>query len=88
MPSGSRVKPSPEIIHSTVREAEIAAQRQRFAGLELLRVDESKASPKELSLYGQIKNCKTADALDKFLVQKPVVELFFRGVLFFSSEAP
>lgn len=79
-------KTTPEVIHSAVREAEIAAQRQRFAGLELLRVDERKATPEELSIYGKIKGCTDAAHLDQYLSKKRVVDLFFRGVLFFSSE--
>lgn len=70
---------------SDVREAVRACQKQRFAGLVLLRVDKTKASPAEISLCGKIKGSKDADALDKFLTQKAVVELFARGVFFFGG---
>lgn len=73
-------------IHPAVLEAEIAAKRQRLAGLELLRVDESKANPEELSIYGKMKGCKDAEELDKFLRHHRIVDLFFRGVLFFSVQ--
>lgn len=82
------VKPkssTPAEINTAVLKAEMAAKAQRFRGLVLLRVDETKASPKEISLFGRIKGCEDAEALDGFLSQKAVVELFARGVFFFAG---
>lgn len=72
-------------IHPTVLKAEMAAKAQRFRCLTLLRVDETKASPAHLALFGRIKGCEDAEALDGFLAQKAVVELFTRGVFFFGG---
>lgn len=69
-----------------VEAAIVGAQKQRFEGLALLRVDEAKATPADLEQLEKLRACVNGADLDEVLEKPAVNAAFCKGALCFGMK--